>query len=170
MTDPQGVQLTERDERRLLAKVGLPDSHGCMKWLAALDAYGYGQMSLHRDGNQYVRKAHRLMHELFIGPLTPGLDIDHVCGVRSCVAPAHLRQVTRQQNNQNLGGARTNSKSGIRGVTWVPHCRKWQAKVHHAGRSIYLGLFDDIDDAAAAAEAGRATYFTHNDRDRAGTK
>lgn len=160
--------FTSSDRARFLAKVGLPDADGCMPWLAGLDHYGYGQISCRRDGKQRVLKAHRVMHTLFVGPLTPGLEVDHICGVRSCVAPAHLRQVTRQQNNQNLGGARTNSKSGIRGVTWVPHCRKWQAKVHHAGRSIYLGLFDDIDDAAAAAEAGRATYFTHNDRDRIG--
>lgn len=159
--------LTEQDERRLLAKIGLPDSSGCMPWLAGTDAYGYGQLSLHRDGAQYARKAHRLVHELLVGPIPHGADIDHVCGRRDCCAPAHLRAVSRKQNMENLGGAYRTSKSGIRGVSWHKPRRKWTARVQHNHKSIYLGLYEDIDEAAAAVAAARDDLYTHNDRDRA---
>lgn len=42
--------------------------------------------------------AHRIAHELFIGPIPVGLEIDHTCRVRSCVNPAHLEAVTHLEN------------------------------------------------------------------------
>lgn len=166
MTSP-APRLTEQDERRLLAKIGLPDHSGCMPWLAGANAYGYGQFSTCRDGRQHVRSAHRLVHELLIGPIPQGADIDHACGNRLCCAPDHLRAVTRKQNMENLGGAYRTSKSGIRGVSWHKPLGKWTARVQHDKKSIYLGLYDDIDEAAAVVAAARDELFTHNDRDRA---
>ena len=42
--------------------------------------------------------AHRYSFAQFNGPLTPGLDVDHICRNKLCVNPAHLRQLTRQGN------------------------------------------------------------------------
>lgn len=151
--------MTERDERRFFAKVGLPDENGCMPWLAAVDRKGYGQFSFHGTA-----KAHRLMHELTVGPIPAGFDVDHRCGNGRCVAPLHLRAATRKQNAENRGGANRNSESGARGVT---RCRgKWRARVRHNGQLLNLGTFDRLEDADAAARAARAELFTHADRDR----
>ena len=160
------MSINEKDQRRFLAKVGLPDEQGCMPWLASVDAYGYGQIALCANGRQRNGKAHRIMHELFIGPIPAGLDVDHRCGNRICVAPDHLRAATRKQNMENLGGARRDSKTGVRGVSLHRGTGKWAVKVGHHRRSIHIGLFDSIEEADRAAHAARAQLFTSDDRDR----
>ena len=57
---------------------------------------GYGQV--YRDGRSV--QAHRAMWELMIGPIPPGLDLDHLCRNRACVNLAHLEPVTRRENLQ----------------------------------------------------------------------
>lgn len=48
---------------------------------------------------------HRIAHELFVGPIPAGLDIDHLCRVRDCANPAHLEPVTRQENLRRGAGS-----------------------------------------------------------------
>jgi hypothetical protein len=42
--------------------------------------------------------AHRLSYEHWVGPVSEGLELDHLCRVRSCVNPKHLEPVTRRIN------------------------------------------------------------------------
>jgi hypothetical protein len=81
---------------RFWSKVGQPDANGCWPWLAASDKDGYGFMW----GDERHRKvrAHRVVYELLVGPLTVGLQIDHLCRNRRCVNPAHLELVTAREN------------------------------------------------------------------------
>lgn len=78
---------------RLLAKVAV-DPDGCWIFGGCLSGNGYGNL---RDGAQMV-SAHRASYEIFVGPIPPGLVIDHLCRVRACVNPAHLEPVTSQAN------------------------------------------------------------------------
>ena len=41
---------------------------------------------------------HRKVYEALIGPVAPGLDLDHLCRVRHCCNPLHLEPVTRSEN------------------------------------------------------------------------
>ena len=159
--------LSERDLTRFWAKVALPNANGCMLWLARPNAHGYGQLAKMHEGKQYTLLAHRVMFDLAHGDIPDGHEIYHACGIRACVAPDHLRAVTRKQNCENQGGAYRTSKSGVRGVSWVKHSRKWVARVQHHGYYHYLGLFDTIEEADAAATAKRAELFTHSDREKA---
>lgn len=80
---------------RFWAKVDIDPPSGCWLWTGAVDeATGYGRFWT-ADGLGY---AHRIAHELFVGPIPAGLDIDHLCRVRRCVNPAHLEPVTRREN------------------------------------------------------------------------
>nr|WP_205861416.1 HNH endonuclease [Planosporangium flavigriseum] len=45
--------------------------------------------------------AHIAAYVVFVGGYDPGLDVEHTCGVRDCIAPAHLRQVTRAETGRN---------------------------------------------------------------------
>lgn len=63
---------------------------GCWLWLGAV-SNGYGRAL----GGKL---AHRLMYEREVGAVPDGLDLDHLCRVRSCVNPAHLEPVTRREN------------------------------------------------------------------------
>lgn len=49
-------------------------------------------------GSRGKRLAHRLLYEAAKGPIPAGMDVDHLCRVRSCVNPDHLEPVTRGEN------------------------------------------------------------------------
>lgn len=42
------------------------------------------------------------------------------------------------------------STSGVRGVSYVPDRKKWDAKISYKGKRIRLGHFDTLEEAAAA--------------------
>lgn len=86
--------LTEKDERRFWAKVALPDGNGCMLWLGSQNERGYGWL---RVGTKLL-KAHRISCALAYGPIPEGLEVDHLCRARHCVAPEHLEAVTHAEN------------------------------------------------------------------------
>lgn len=49
-------------------------------------------------GNVNGVLAHRIMYELYKGPIPKGYDIDHLCKVTKCVNPKHLEAVTHKEN------------------------------------------------------------------------
>lgn len=67
---------------------------GCWLWTGSLTTSGYGQFSWKRR----MMQAHRLSLELRGVAIPEGMVVDHVCRVRSCVNPDHLRVVTQRQN------------------------------------------------------------------------
>lgn len=136
----------------------------CWLWTAFTGRDGYGYFSV---GMKRRMAAHRFSYELHNTAIPPGMDIDHMCHVRACVNPSHLRVCTRKQNLENRAGADSDSKSGVRGVSWRKDMRKWQAKVRHNGRDYWVGLFFALEEAEAAVIAKRNALFTHNDMDRA---
>ena len=42
--------------------------------------------------------AHRWAYQQFVGPIPPGLHIDHLCSIRHCMYPPHLEAVTPREN------------------------------------------------------------------------
>jgi hypothetical protein len=77
----------------MAAKIVVDDA-GCWIWTAAKDPTGYGRI-WHTGTMKY---AHRVAYELLVGPILPGLDLDHLCRVRACVNPLHLEPVTHREN------------------------------------------------------------------------
>lgn len=155
-TRPAPHSLTP--EQRFRAKVDKTET--CWLWTAGRMAGGYAALAM---GRRMVR-AHVFAYELLVGEIPEGLVLDHTCHVRHCVNPAHLRTVTRKQNNENHSGKAlaSNRTSGVRGVSLHKETKKWTVWV--AGR--YLGLYSSLDEAESVAIAGRNDAFTHNDRDR----
>ena len=83
---PVGARLERHIERVPLA--------GCWLWNGAVDGCGYGRINI--GGRSAL--AHRVSYEHHVGPIPPGLDIDHLCRNTSCVNPHHLEPVTRAVN------------------------------------------------------------------------
>jgi len=85
-------------------------------------------------------------------------EIDHINGNRSDNRLCNLREATHQQNCMNRSRA-LNNKSGYVGVSWHSKGNKWQAHISVAGKSIYLGLFENVEDAHnARIEAAKKAY------------
>jgi len=79
-------------EERFWAKVDKTDT--CWLWMGSKSPYGYGRVRVNRK----IEVAHRLSYALNGGDLIDGLVLDHLCGVKNCVNPAHLEQVTNAEN------------------------------------------------------------------------
>ena len=126
----------------------------CIVWTGGTTAGGYGQLRV----NGRMVYAHRYAWERANGPIPEGVVIDHRCWVRSCVNVDHLRLATRAQNTQNLSGIRRGRKYDLpRGV--ARHGRGYRAMVGHNGVRHYLGIFDTIEQASAAASSKRLALF-----------
>ena len=90
----------------------IPES-GCWIWCYYVNHNGYGHLMY--QGNCY--RAHRVSYQCFVGPIPDGMEIDHLCRVRSCVNPSHLEVVDRLENRRR-GGA-----PGGALYTRPTHCR-----------------------------------------------
>jgi hypothetical protein len=93
------------------------------------------------------------------------MEVDHECRNRGCVNPDHLRLATRKQNMENLPRAEAKTESGMRGVTRTSKGR-WCARVGHNKRMIHIGVYDTMEEAAAAVVAKRLELHTYNIEDR----
>lgn len=137
-------------------------SPGCWLWTAGKFVDGYA--SFH-DGQTTVL-AHRYSWALAGHPLpdySAGQMLDHMCRVRHCVNPGHLRVVTRKQNAEHLDAdpsVRKNNTNGFRGVRREGN--RWRGQVMHRGRNHTSPLFDAPEDAAEWARAKRVELFTHS--------
>lgn len=95
-------------KRRNAAPVGyMICESGCWEWVGHLNHAGYGR--LWRNGKQ--RFAHRVMWQEANGPISDGLQIDHLCRNPKCVRVDHLEVVTpatnvMRSNNPCAGNAR----------------------------------------------------------------
>lgn len=96
--------------RTVLVLLGkLVEHDGCLLFTGAIDAHGYGNMTVDRR----PMKPHRYVYELINGPIPEGLQIDHTCHNedlscpggdsclhRRCCHPDHLEAVRGEVNRE----------------------------------------------------------------------
>lgn len=85
-----------RTKESMEARIERVTESGCWLWLGPICTGGYGTIG--RD------RAHRVSYELYRGLIPEGLDIDHLCRVRSCVNPWHLEPVPPATNKLRGAG------------------------------------------------------------------
>jgi hypothetical protein len=100
----------EQAAQRLLAR-SERSAEGCLRWTGAHTPKGYGHIVV--DGRK--RPVHVVAHEVWIGPVPEGYDVDHVyangCRHRDCIEPTHLEAVTHLENT-------------LRRTRLITHCPK----------------------------------------------
>lgn len=86
--------VQQEDIERFLDKISPEPNSGCWLWAGTIRGHGYGAFWM---GGTYW-PAHRIAYELWQAEIPNGLEIDHLCRVKSCVNPAHLEPVTHREN------------------------------------------------------------------------
>lgn len=90
--------------QRFWSKVAPNKRTGCWLWTGSnsgRDGYGtyfLGGMGSRAANKRNRTKAHRAAYAALVGPIPPGLQLDHLCRVPGCVNPAHLEPVTQAEN------------------------------------------------------------------------
>lgn len=123
--------------QRLWAKVQVNGEWECWPWTGALDFGGYPMVW--GDESHRALRAHRVVYEMFEGPIPPGLTIDHLCYVRLCMNPAHMDLCSAGENAArsprapyNVKRRQTHCKRGhllpARGADGRRRCRQGECK------------------------------------------
>lgn len=128
-------------------------SKKCKGESAGYNNKGYLVVRVREYGRSFM--VHRLIWVYHNGDIQKGLEIDHINGIKNDNRIENLRLATRQQNNQNCKVS-VISKSGIKGVHYDRHKRKWVVQVAINGKQTYLGSYEDIEYARQIAEKARA--------------
>lgn len=123
------------------------------------DAAGY-----HHKGDNYLYvkirpnryPAHRLAWFLYCGRW-PENVIDHINGNGSDNRLCNLREATIGENAHNMRLNRNNT-SGLKGVCYDKLNGKWMAYIKLNRRFINLGRYTTLEEADAAARAGRKKF------------
>lgn len=88
--------MAKTAEERFIEKIEVDAATGCWNWTASLFARtGYAQF---RYSPQKNGRGHCWAYEHYVGPVPPGLQLDHLCRNKRCVNPGHLEAVTAQEN------------------------------------------------------------------------
>jgi hypothetical protein len=140
-----------------------PES-GDLTWIKPRQRVKVGQkVSGYDNGYSRVRfqgrllGAHRVAFALYHGRW-PTAEIDHIDGNRGNNRISNLREATHAENMRNRKIHSTNV-SGVPGVSWHKAARKWQVHIGATKDSRYLGLFENLADAADARRQAEQTYF-----------
>ena len=125
------------------------DADGAIRWkVGRRGGVSAGQVAGHRYRDGYRRLSidgktypeHHIVWLMTHGRLPNNL-LDHINGVKDDNRPCNLREATHSQNTCN--------RRGVTGVT-LHKGGKFQAQIKLQGRSYYLGLYANREDAEAA--------------------
>jgi hypothetical protein len=128
------VAKTNANKRKAGDVLGTPNDKGYLK----------GRV------NQRLYRVHRLVFLYFHGFMPP--QVDHIDGNRQNNRIENLREATSAQNNQNRTAT---GASKIKGVVWHKQSKKWVASICINRKSVHLGSFEKIEDAAQVATDAR---------------
>ena len=140
-------------------RVDIGGEDDCWPWLGCLLSTGYGQVYVGRDSGLapgVLALTHRVAYQLAVGPIPPGLVLDHLCRRKSCCNPRHMETVTSRTNTveradstAGLNSRKTHCKHGHeftpRNTYWRPSggrecitCKLALRTIHNSRRRVSL--------------------------------
>jgi hypothetical protein len=108
--------------------------------------------------------AHRAAFALLTGRWPE--NVDHINGDQGDNRAENLREVDHATNLRNTK-RRVDNRSGASGVFWNTRERKWEARIRVGQRDIYLGRYDDLEQAKSARKRAEPLYGFHENHGRA---
>jgi HNH endonuclease len=91
-----------------------------------------------KDGRRY-RTGY--LHREVVGPVPPGYEVVFRNGDRLDCRRENLRVVSKEEARRLHLRARSNSQSGIKGISYNPRPHTWSADVYRNGRARRVGTF-----------------------------
>jgi len=107
-----------------------------------------------------IYTAHRLIWIYHHGRISRDIEIDHIDGCGTNNRIKNLREVSGRGNACNARISLGNT-SGITGVSWHKGNKKYRADIKIKGKSISLGYFNKLEDAAKARAEANIKYGFH---------
>ncbi len=80
--------------QKIYGKIDIDEATMCWRYTGGNNGKDYGRV--YARGK--LHGVHRLIYEIFHGPVPEGKEVHHVCCARSCCNPAHLRLVSHREN------------------------------------------------------------------------
>ena len=117
---------------------------------------GYLYVQVH--GRRY--RVHRVVMLMCYGFYGEGLEVDHINHVRNDNRLVNLRFVTHRGNMRNQSVSK--NTSGVTGVFFSKARKKYIAQIEVNRKAIYLGMFDTLEEAAAARAEANLKFNFHN--------
>ena len=126
---------------------------------------GYIAVRVTVAGRTDVFLAHRVAWLLHYGEWPDG-QIDHINGNRRDNRISNLRAVSQHANLMNVKCPVT-SQTGVPGVTWSKHAKRWIVRININKRTKNLGYYLDFNEAVKirrAAEREHGYFHGHGKR------
>ena len=123
----------------------------------------HGYLCVGINYNSY--RAHRLIFLMHKGYLPK--TIDHINGDKLDNRIENLRAATVGQNQHNRK-TNANNTSGYKGVSWSKALKKWTARITLERKTINLGYFSNVEEAAEVVRKAReelhGSFANHGDQ------
>jgi hypothetical protein len=85
--------------------------------------------------------------------------IDHIDSDHTNNHLSNLRLATRSENGWNRSKVPNNNTSGYIGIHFRKDTQKWSAKIIVKDKAVYLGCYNDMEDAIAARRAAELECY-----------
>ncbi len=119
---------------------------------------GYSAVTLADGKGDYKSYlTHRIIYLAHVGPIMPGMAIDHINGDRKDNRVNNLRLVTPSQNQMNRASA---NKRGIpTGIYWCETRKRWVVQIKVNGRAVARKRVGKLEDAVLLRKSWELQYF-----------
>lgn len=114
--------------------------------------------------NTHDKYDNLFLHNLIMGNLNKEYVVDHIDGNILNNRKSNLRLTTLNLNAKNLKTYKTNT-SGTKGVCFDKKHGQWTAYIQCNKKRMFLGRFDDVNEAIRARKVAEIKHFGEYSRD-----